>query len=107
MDSHPNPRFPNLFQPLQVGPITLRNRVTIPAHQPRLAKDSLPSDAYIERVVMFVSCSPDRTCGDPPFVFVRRGDSSAWVEEKTGRITESYIALGDEHAFDFLRDALR
>jgi dimethylglycine catabolism A len=48
MDSDGHPRFPNLFQPLQVGPVTLRNRVTIPAHQPRLAKDSLPSDAYIE-----------------------------------------------------------
>jgi 2,4-dienoyl-CoA reductase-like NADH-dependent reductase (Old Yellow Enzyme family) len=30
-------RFRHLFQPLQVGRTTLRSRVTIPGHQPRLA----------------------------------------------------------------------
>lgn len=41
-------QFPHLFQPIKVGPTTLKNRVTISGHQPRLAKDSLMTDAYVE-----------------------------------------------------------
>jgi 2,4-dienoyl-CoA reductase-like NADH-dependent reductase (Old Yellow Enzyme family) len=43
-----NARYSHIFQPLRVGPFTLRNRITIPGHQPRLAEDSLVSDRYIE-----------------------------------------------------------
>ena len=41
-------QFPNLFQPIRVGPTTLKNRVTLSGHQPRLAQDSLVTDAYVE-----------------------------------------------------------
>jgi 2,4-dienoyl-CoA reductase-like NADH-dependent reductase (Old Yellow Enzyme family) len=41
-------RFPRLLEPIQVGPFLLRNRVTIPAHQPRLAEDSRVGDRYVE-----------------------------------------------------------
>ena len=41
-------QFPHLFQPIKVGPTTLKNRVTISGHQPRLAQDSLMTDAYVE-----------------------------------------------------------
>jgi 2,4-dienoyl-CoA reductase-like NADH-dependent reductase (Old Yellow Enzyme family) len=41
-------QFPHLFQPIKVGPTTLKNRVTLSGHQPRLAQDSLVTDAYVE-----------------------------------------------------------
>lgn len=41
-------QFPHLFQPIKVGPTTLKNRVTISGHQPRLAQNSLMTDAYVE-----------------------------------------------------------
>ena len=40
------PKFPNLFSPLQVGPIRLRNRVLVTAHVPRLADNNIPGDRY-------------------------------------------------------------
>jgi mycofactocin system FadH/OYE family oxidoreductase 2 len=39
--------FPHLFSALQVGPITLRNRVFVSAHQPGLAEGGLPGERYI------------------------------------------------------------
>ncbi len=36
------------MQPIQVGPFRLRNRVTIPAHQPRLAENSLVSERFVD-----------------------------------------------------------
>ena len=39
--------YPNLFTPLKVGHVLLRNRLYVPAHQPGLAEDSLVSDRYI------------------------------------------------------------
>ncbi len=39
--------FPNLLKPLRVGPKTVRNRVLVTGHVPRLAENNLPSDRYI------------------------------------------------------------
>lgn len=48
MESPAVSKYPHLFQPIKVGPTTLRNRVTLSGHQPRLAQDSLVTDAYVE-----------------------------------------------------------
>lgn len=40
-------RFRTLLSPLQVGPVTLRNRVLMTAHVPGVEKDGLPGDDYI------------------------------------------------------------
>lgn len=46
-DVSPGPAaFPHLFTPLKVGPITLRNRVVVTAHVPRLADASVPGKRY-------------------------------------------------------------
>jgi len=42
-----DPRYAPLFEPLQVGPVTLRSRVFASAHQPGLADDGIPGDRYI------------------------------------------------------------
>ena len=39
--------LPNLFSPLVVGPITLRNRIFSTAHMTVLARDRLPSDELV------------------------------------------------------------
>ena len=39
--------FPNLLSPLQVGPRTVRNRVLVTAHVPRLAENNMPSARYV------------------------------------------------------------
>ncbi len=42
-----DPRYAPLFEPLRVGPMTLRSRVFASAHQPGLADDGIPGDRYI------------------------------------------------------------
>lgn len=42
-----DPRHAPLFEPLRVGPITLRARVFASAHQPGLADDGAPGERYI------------------------------------------------------------
>ncbi|WP_236863775.1 oxidoreductase [Brevibacterium daeguense] len=39
--------YEHIEQPLQVGPLQLRRRVYLPAHQPGLAKDGKPTEEYI------------------------------------------------------------
>jgi 2,4-dienoyl-CoA reductase-like NADH-dependent reductase (Old Yellow Enzyme family)/thioredoxin reductase len=39
--------FPHLLSPLQVGPKTLRNRVLVTAHVPRIAENGAPGDQYV------------------------------------------------------------
>ncbi|MDJ1371161.1 oxidoreductase [Gulosibacter molinativorax] len=39
--------YESVEQPLQVGPLTLKRRVYLPAHQPGLAVDGKPGEAYI------------------------------------------------------------
>lgn len=43
-----HPEFPLLFSPLQVGPITLRNRIVNSAHQTGFARDRAYSEQLIE-----------------------------------------------------------
>ena len=40
-------QFEHLLSPIRIGPIELRNRVLVTGHQPHLAEQSLPGDAYI------------------------------------------------------------
>jgi mycofactocin system FadH/OYE family oxidoreductase 2 len=40
-------QFRYLFRPIQVGPITIRNRIAMSGHQVRFAKDSLPTDQLV------------------------------------------------------------
>ena len=47
MASDTSQQFKRLFSPLQVGPITLRNRVLVSAHQPGMAEHGAPSEQYI------------------------------------------------------------
>jgi 2,4-dienoyl-CoA reductase-like NADH-dependent reductase (Old Yellow Enzyme family) len=42
-----DPRYAPLFEPLRVGPLTLRSRVFASAHQPGLADDGIPGDRYV------------------------------------------------------------
>lgn len=42
-----HPRFPHLFAPLQLGPLTVKNRILNAAHQPRFAHDGHYTKQYI------------------------------------------------------------
>ncbi len=42
-----DPRVQQLFEPIQVGPIELPNRICWSAHSTHFAKDALPSDTQI------------------------------------------------------------
>ncbi|QQK77745.1 hypothetical protein HUG15_20590 [Salicibibacter cibarius] len=48
MLKHDKQNAPSLLSPIQVGPMTIRNRVLVSAHQPGLAENGLPTDQYIE-----------------------------------------------------------
>lgn len=39
--------FPHLFSPIDVGPLKLRCRVFVSAHEPRLGEDNIPGEAYV------------------------------------------------------------
>ena len=39
------PRFPRLFSPLAVGPLTLKNRIFVTGHMTMMATDGVPSEA--------------------------------------------------------------
>jgi dimethylglycine catabolism A len=43
-----HPRYPNVFKPLQLGGITLRNRIFVPAHTTNFGLDNLPTDRHVE-----------------------------------------------------------
>jgi 2,4-dienoyl-CoA reductase-like NADH-dependent reductase (Old Yellow Enzyme family)/thioredoxin reductase len=43
-----NPRFPNVFKPLQLGSVTLRNRMFVPAHTTNFGVDNLPSQRHVD-----------------------------------------------------------
>lgn len=46
--TEPHPEYPLLFSPLQVGPLTLRNRIVNSAHQTGFAQDKRYSDQLVE-----------------------------------------------------------
>lgn len=66
----------------------------------------LPENAYVEGVIGSADCPVGIPCPKPPILLIRRGNSRAAVEEKTGRITNIEYAPGEEHIFDFLLEAL-
>ena len=43
-----NLRFPNVFKPLQLGNVTLRNRIFVPAHTTNFGVDNLPSQRHVD-----------------------------------------------------------
>jgi 2,4-dienoyl-CoA reductase-like NADH-dependent reductase (Old Yellow Enzyme family)/thioredoxin reductase len=43
-----NPRFPNVFKSLQLGSVTLRNRMFVPAHTTNFGVDNLPSQRHVD-----------------------------------------------------------
>jgi hypothetical protein len=82
--------------------------VTIAGRQVRF-----PSDAYVEGWITNISClavdskRPAEPCAEAPAYHIRRGQSSISVGALTGRINGEQLAPGEEHFFDFLKDALR
>ena len=39
--------YPNVFQPLDIGPVTVRNRIFVPAHTTSFGDDNLPTDRHL------------------------------------------------------------
>jgi 2,4-dienoyl-CoA reductase-like NADH-dependent reductase (Old Yellow Enzyme family) len=40
-------RYPHVFRPLRIGPITVRNRIFVPAHTTNYGEDNLPSQRHL------------------------------------------------------------
>lgn len=40
-------RYPQVFRPLRVGPVELRNRILVPAHTTSFGEDNLPSERHL------------------------------------------------------------
>jgi 2,4-dienoyl-CoA reductase-like NADH-dependent reductase (Old Yellow Enzyme family) len=40
-------RYPNVFRPLRVAGLELRNRILVPAHTTNFGEDNLPSDRHL------------------------------------------------------------
>ena len=66
----------------------------------------LPEDAHIDGFISKALCRPGSTCARLPWVVIRRGESKIWVSIPTGVIDREVLALGEEGAFDFLKEAL-
>ncbi|MFT8244841.1 FAD-dependent oxidoreductase [Roseomonas sp. BN140053] len=41
-------RFPQVFRPLRLGPVTLRNRIFVPAHTTNYGEDNLPTQRHLD-----------------------------------------------------------
>lgn len=46
-DATPAPRYPNALRPIVLGPVTLRNRIFVPAHTTNYGEDNLPSERHL------------------------------------------------------------
>lgn len=44
----PHARYPNVFRPLALGPVQVRNRILVPAHTTNYGADNLPTDRHLE-----------------------------------------------------------
>ncbi|MEK9946927.1 MAG: NADH-dependent flavin oxidoreductase, partial [Alphaproteobacteria bacterium] len=42
-----HPRYPHVFRPLQLGSITLRNRIFVPAYTTNFGLDNMPTDRHV------------------------------------------------------------
>lgn len=40
-------RYPHVFRPLALGPVTVRNRIFVPAHTTNFGEDNLPSERHL------------------------------------------------------------
>jgi 2,4-dienoyl-CoA reductase-like NADH-dependent reductase (Old Yellow Enzyme family)/thioredoxin reductase len=40
-------RYPNVFRPITLGPVALRNRIFVPAHTTNFGENNLPSDRHL------------------------------------------------------------
>jgi len=67
----------------------------------------LPPDAYVEGITTNVLCVANRPCPETPFYTVRRGGSWINVAVRSGTILAEQTAPGEDHVFDFLKEALR
>jgi 2,4-dienoyl-CoA reductase-like NADH-dependent reductase (Old Yellow Enzyme family) len=47
MMTDPMARYPNVFRPLRLGPVQLRNCIFVPAHTGNYSKDNLPSARHL------------------------------------------------------------
>lgn len=90
-------RFPTLFSPLQIGPLTVKNRIVNSAHQPRFASDGHYTDRYIayqrERArggaAIVVS---QATSVNPDYLDLKNHDDS--IVEEYRRISEAVHEFG-------------
>ena len=46
-DAPPAERYPHTLRPIVLGPVTLRNRIFVPAHTTNYGEDNLPSDRHL------------------------------------------------------------
>lgn len=44
----PHARYPNVFRPVALGPVQVRNRILVPAHTTNFGADNLPTDRHLE-----------------------------------------------------------
>lgn len=44
----PHPRYPNVFRPININGLTLKNRIFVPAHTTNFGEDHLPSQAHVD-----------------------------------------------------------
>lgn len=68
---------------------------------------ALPADAYVEGLTTNVLCVPERPCPETPFYTIRRGKSWLNVAVRSGKILAEGPALGEEGAFNSLKEAFR
>ncbi|MBW4575871.1 MAG: hypothetical protein KME08_11365 [Aphanothece sp. CMT-3BRIN-NPC111] len=128
----PTPPMPTSFPFPNNGTFKISpNRVYIPAPNDQLIRNNhtgpeakgkpirvagidvqLPPDAYVEySIVDALPCGPNLVegvnCAEVPFYWLRRGNSRIGVSVNSGTMFREQIALGEEGAFDFLREAFR
>ena len=60
-------RYPNVFRPLRIAGVELRNRIFVPAHTTNFGEDNLPSDRHLayHRARAARRRGADRLRGDP------------------------------------------
>jgi hypothetical protein len=72
----------------------------------------LPPDAEVEEIVTHLFCAPGAAvsecpAAEAPLYKIVRGQSSAFVSVRSGRIYAEQVAPGGGRPFDFVREALR
>ena len=83
------------------GPHTAGSVIQIAGHQLQL-----PSDVYVEAIVSEILCIAGEPCPVAPLYVLRRGDSLASIEKRTGRFAPG-TPVSTMETFDFIEKALR